>query len=195
MTQAELSQRALMLLAAGSPDSPWLKMEVEAGLAQEQALNELGVAVEDDNDRFGLLQQTYSITLTNGFGQLTTATGVTTSAVDMIWTSVQKGHVKDENGTKLLYIPNRQDFEGYLLSGQLYYTTYAGNIYTRSATSGDYSTDQYAITGPLNVLANYYPTVGGLASIAPELDSDLVRILARTLSEKYSPGLPAAANL
>jgi hypothetical protein len=194
MTQSELSQRALLLLAAGDPNSPWLKMETEAGLAQEQALQELGMVVADHPAQFGLLQQTYSITLTSGVGQLTTATGVTTSAVDMIWTSVQRGHVKDEMGTRLIYVPDRANFEGYQLPGLLYYTTYTGNIYTRSATSGDYASDQYGVTGPLNVFANYYPTVGGLASIAPELDSDLVRILARTLTEKYAPGMPVAAE-
>lgn len=194
MTQAELSQRALLLLAAGDPASPWLQMETEAGLAQEQALNELATTVEDDPELFGLLQQSYSITLTSGNGQLTSATGASTGQVDMVWTSVPKGHVKDENGTRLVYIPNRYDFEGYLLPGQLYFTTYNGNIYTRSAVSGDYSSDKFSVIGPLDVLANYYPTVGGMATLSPELNSNLVRLLARVLSEKYKTGIASTAN-
>lgn len=194
MTQAELSQRALMLLAAGDSNSPWLQMETEAGLAQDQALNELATTIEDDPELFGLLQQSYAITLTSGNGQLTSATGATTGVVDMVWTSVPKGHVKDENGTRLLYIANRYDFESYLLPGQLYFTTYNGSIYTRSAVSGDYSSDKFAVIGPLDVLANYYPTVGGMATLSPELNSNLVRLLARVLAEKYKPGVAAAAN-
>lgn len=183
-----------MLLAAGDSNSPWLQMETEAGLAQEQALNELATFVEDDPELFGLLQQSYSITLTNGNGQLTSATGSSTSQADMVWTSVPKGHVKDENGTRLIYIPNRYDFESYLLPGQLYFTTYNGNIYTRSAVSGDYSSDRFSVIGPLDVLANYYPTVGGMATLSPELNSNLVRLLARVLSEKYTPGIAATVN-
>lgn len=192
MTQSELSQRALLLLAAGNPDSPWLKMETEAGLAQEQALNELGDDVAADPSQFGLLQQTYTVTLngTTGAGQLTSATGNSTSQVDMIWTSVQRGHVKDTDGNKLLYVPNRYSFEGYLLPGQLYFTTYDGNIYTRTA-NGDYASDRTGVQGPLNILANYYPTVGGMATLSPELNSNLVRILARTLAEKYGQTLEA----
>lgn len=185
-----------MLLAAGDPTSPWLNMEVEAGLAQTQALQELGITVYEDGERFGLLQQTYSITLSGstGAGQLTSATGVTTAAVDMIWQSVPKGHVKDTNGQKLLYIPERASFEGYLLPGQLYYTTYGGSIWTRSANSGNYDNDKLDVQGPLNVLANYYPSVGGMATLSPELDSDLVRLLARVLAEKYKTGLPNSAS-
>lgn len=194
MTTAELSQRALLLLAAGDKESPWLNMEVEAGLAQEQALNELATFVEDDPELFGLLQQSYSITLTSGNGQLTSATGSSTSQADMVWTSVPKGHVKDENGTRLIYIPNRYDFESYLLPGQLYFTTYNGNIYTRSAASGDYSSDKFSVIGPLDVLANYYPTVGGMATLSPELNSNLVRLLARVLLEKYATGIASTAN-
>lgn len=183
-----------MLLAAGDTNSPWLQMETEAGIAQEQALNELATTVEDDPELFGLLQQSYSITLTSGSGQLTSATGSSTSQVDMVWTSVPKGHVKDENGTRLIYIPNRYDFESYLLPGQLYFTTYNGNIYTRSAVSGDYSSDKFAVIGPLDVLANYYPTVGGMATLSPELNSNLVRLLARILAEKYGSGIASTAN-
>lgn len=183
-----------MLLAAGDSNSPWLQMETEAGLAQDQALNELATTIEDDPELFGLLQQSYAITLTSGNGQLTSATGATTGVVDMVWTSVPKGHVKDENGTRLLYIANRYDFESYLLPGQLYFTTYNGSIYTRSAVSGDYSSDKFAVIGPLDVLANYYPTVGGMATLSPELNSNLVRLLARVLAEKYKPGVAAAAN-
>lgn len=183
-----------MLLAAGDSNSPWLQMETEAGLAQEQALNELATFVEDDPELFGLLQQSYPITLTNGNGQLTSATGSSTSQADMVWTSVPKGHVKDENGTRLIYIPNRYDFESYLLPGQLYFTIYNGNIYTRSAVSGDYSSDRFSVIGPLDVLANYYPTVGGMATLSPELNSNLVRLLARVLSEKYATGIASTAN-
>lgn len=183
-----------MLLAAGESNSPWLSMETEAGLAQEQALNVLATTVEDDPELFGLLQQSYSITLTSGNGQLTSATGASTSAVDMVWASVPKGHVKDENGTRLIYIPNRYDFESYLLPGQLYFTSYNGNIYTRSAVSGDYSSDKFSVIGPLDVLANYYPTVGGMATLSPELNSNLVRILANVLAEKYAPGIESSAN-
>lgn len=183
-----------MLLAAGDTNSPWLQMETEAGLAQDQALNELATFVEDDPELFGLLQQTYSVTLTSGTGQLVSATGATTAMVDMVWTSVPKGHVKDENGTRLIYIPNRYDFESYLLPGQLYFTTYNGSIYTRSAASGDYNSDKYAIIGPLDVLANYYPTVGGMATLSPELNSNLVRLLARVLAEKYKTGIASTAN-
>lgn len=194
MTQAETSQRALLLLAAGDPASPWLGMEVEAGLAQAYALTELGITIASDREKFGLLQQAYSTTLASGNGALTSAAGASTGVADMIWSSVPKGHVKDENGTRLIYVPNRYDFESYLLPGQLYFTTYNGSIYTRSAISGDYSNDKFSVIGPLDVLANYYPTVSGMATLSPELDDELVMILARTLAEKYKPTLPIPVN-
>lgn len=195
LAQADFSQKALMLLAAGAPNSPWLSMEVEAGLAQGQALQELGNSVAFDPEKFGLLQQEYPITLSSstGAGNLAAAVGALTGLADVVWGSVQWGHVKDTATLQtLLYVPNRMDFERYQLPGQLYFTTYQGGIYTRTANS-DYDNDKSGVQGPLNVLANYYPSVGNLSTLPQQLETDAVLYLARTLAQKYGPGLEKAA--
>ncbi len=184
-----------MLLAAGDPNSPWLSMEVEAGLAQGQALQELGVDTANDPEGFGLLQQEYTVTLSTstGAGNLASAVGNLTGLADMVWASVQWGHVRDTATSQtLLYVPNRMNFERYQLPGQLYFTTYQSGIYTRTA-NGDYDSDKNGVQGPLNVLANYYPSIGSLSTLPQELESNAVRYLARTLAQKYGPGLEKAA--
>lgn len=190
--QADFSQRALMLLAAGEPNSPWLGMETEAGLAQQQALQELGQDVANDPGQFGLLQQEYSVSLNSGAGALTTATGALTGLADIIWESVPRGHVKDTaTGAKLIYIPNRMDFEDYQLPGQYYFTTYQSGVYTRSATSGDYDSDKFDVQGPLNILANYFPSIANLSTLPQQLESNAVRKLAVVLARKYTLPVPA----
>lgn len=188
--QADFSQRALLLLAAGDPNSVWLGMETEAGVMQTQALQELGLDVANDPHRFGLLQQQYSVTLNNGAGNLATATGALTSATDIIWASIPWGRVLDTaTNTPLVYVPNVADFEGYQLPGQLYYTIYQSGIYTRTAVGGYYNGDSSGVQGPLTVTANYYPSVGNLSTLPLELESDAIRYLARTLQLKYGPGI------
>lgn len=188
--QADFSQRALLLLAAGDPNSVWLGMETEAGVMQTQALQELGLDVANDPHRFGLLQQQYPITLSAGAGNLATAAGALTGLTDIIWSSVPWGRVLDTaTNTPLVYVPNVADFEGYQLPGMLYYTIYQSAIYTRTAVGGYFNGDSSGVQGPLTITANYYPSVANLSTLPLELESDAVRYLARTLQLKYGPGI------
>jgi hypothetical protein len=190
LNYSDFSQRALLLLAAGDPNSVWLGMETEAGVAQPQALQELGLDVANDPRRFGLLQQQYSVTLNSGTGNLASALGGITGLTDIIWSSIPKGNVLDTaTSTPLVYVPNVADFEGYQLPGMLYYTIYQGGIYTRTAVGGYYNGDSSGVQGPLTVTANYYPSVGNLSTLPLELESDAIRYLARTLQLKYGPGI------
>lgn len=188
--QADFSQRALLLLAAGDPNSVWLGMETEAGVMQPQALQELGLDVANDPHRFGLLQQQYFVTLNNGVGNLASALGGITGLTDIIWSSISKGNVLDTaTNTQLAYVPNVADFEGYQLPGMLYYTIYQSGIYTRTAVGGYFNGDSSGVQGPLTITANYYPSVANLSTLPLELESDAIRYLARTLEQKYGPGI------
>lgn len=196
ITAQELVIRALTLLSAGDDGSPWMAMEMEAELAIGQAMQELGIDVANDPKSFGLLQQGYSVTLssTTGAGSLVSAVGASTTTADMIWGSVPRGYVYDTaTDTRLVYIPDRANFEGYVDPGFLYYTIYAGNIYTRTS-NGSYPTDKTGVQGALTVTANFYPAIQNpatTASLPAELESNAVRQLARVMAEKYKPALDA----
>lgn len=196
-TSQEIAQRALFLLAAGDADSPWFALEVEANLAISQAMQELGLAIADHPTRYGLLQQDYTVTLdgVTGAADLTMVTGVITGLADIIWEKVKEGRVKDATSTPLHFIPDVFEFEGDVLLGLNYWTTYQSKIYTRGSEGGSYESDKgtIAAAGNITVTASYYPTIGNAASLPLELESDAVRILAKTLAAKFT-GLPPTAK-
>lgn len=192
MTSKELAQRALILLAAGNMSSPWMAMELEALQAIRYTMQKLGMTIADDPERRQLLVQDYSINLSSGEGDLTTAVGSLTGLADIVWNSVPRGRVKDSNGTPLIYVPETADFEGYVINGPRYYTIRQGKIFTRTAT-GDYGTDRFGVVeAPLTVTANYFPSIGSEATLPAQIEDDAVRILAETLTTKFAAMAPAA---
>ena len=191
MTSKELAQRALILLAAGNVSSPWLAMELEALQAIRYTMQKLGMTIADDPERRQLLVQDYSINLSSGEGDLTTAVGALTGLADMVWNTVPRSRVKDSNGTQLIYVPETADFEGYVISGPRYFTIRQGKIFTRTAM-GDYATDRFGVVEtPLTVTANYFPSIGTEATMPSQIEDDAVRILAETLTTKFASMAPA----
>ncbi|HYE59371.1 MAG TPA: hypothetical protein VD948_12740 [Rhodothermales bacterium] len=193
MTAAELTRRALLLLAAGNPssDDPWLtgKAEAAVGTCVPYAMQELADEVSRDSHLRGLLQQDYSVTVSAGIGNLLTATGSITSAADMLIDAVPLGQVKDAAGDYFEYVPHRRDFEGYLPAGLKYFTvTGTGRIYVRSAVSGVYSSDLGDVTSPLTVTASWTPAPATIASIPGELDELLVKKLVEVVLRKAPEG-------
>lgn len=194
-TAQELLDRALFLLAAGDANSPWLVQEFEASLAFNQALEELGRAIADDPKRYNLTVQDYPVTIdSSGIGDLTGAVGTFTGLADIIWDKVHRGQVEDSLGNALIFIPEIQEFQGHVLPGFNYYTIYQSRLYTRGSTSGDYNSDKAILfslgTGIVTVTSNYYPSVGNAQTMPLEIEEDVPRFLARTLTEKF-PSLPA----
>lgn len=196
MTAAELIDKARFLLAAGNPDSPWYQMEIEANLVMPQAMHILGMAVANDPRRFGILQQQYSVSLNFlGLGNLATTSGALTARADIIWETVGRGHVRDANNEKLIYVPEFAQFVGYLLPGYQYYTLSQQQIFTRIVSAGYYNGDSTGVTGPLTVTASYFPYVGTVTdanTLPTELQDDAVEHLARILQIKYEPEKKAA---
>ena len=134
--------------------------------------------VAKDHNRAPLLMQEYSVDLVSGVGEPLTDTGSITSLADILYWSIPYGVVRDSlTNLKLVYIPNREQFEGYLTPGLWYYTLANQRIYTRSATSGDYfNSDKYDVQGPLTVTANFVPTTATLPST---LENDAVDLLVK----------------
>lgn len=183
MTNLELTRRAILLLAAEpSGEHDWYAMETEIGSLIPNALQELAEMIARDPERQGLLQQEYSVTLTNGIGNLTAATGARTAAADILWQSVSKGLVKDAYGGRLHYIGDRYAFEGPQLAGYNYYTlTDNGRIHVRTGA------DPFFLGGvsdPLTVNANFIPTV---ATLPAQLENDAVQTLAKIAVQKLVP--------
>ena len=178
MTNLELTRRAIALLAAGTPSSPWWEMEAEVSSCIPYAMQELANAVAADHERYGLLMQDYSVTLTNGAGNLLTVTGAVTSAADILWRSVAKGIVKDAYGERLHYVPDAFTFEGAQLAGYNLFTLVNPNILVRTPT-GPFTLGNVA--DPLSIKANFIPTV---TTVPEELEDDAVRLLAKIAAQK-----------
>lgn len=179
MTDLELTRRAIMVLASGTPSPvPVLDQEAELSSMIPSVMQTLADEVAKDHNRAPLLMQEYSVDLVSGVGEPLTDTGSITSLADILYWSIPYGVVRDSlTNLKLVYIPNREQFEGYLTPGLWYYTLANQRIYTRSATSGDYfNSDKYDVQGPLTVTANFVPTSATLPST---LENDAVDLLVK----------------
>lgn len=184
MTDLELIRRAIMTIAAGTPPpNSVLVQEPELSAMIPSVMQALADEVAKDANRAPLLMQDYSVDLTNGIGEPLTDTGSITSAADILYWSIPYGSVRDSlTNFKLVYIPHREQFEGYLTSGLWYYTLVNQRIYTRSATSGDYfNSDKYDVQGPLTVTANFVPTS---ATLPVTLENDAVDLLVKMVATK-----------
>lgn len=191
MTGDELVDKARFLLAAGQPNSPWMDVEVEAQLSTDQALQDLGMTVARDRNRFGLLQQDYPVPLSGstGAGDLVAALGSVTGDSDMIWDTVSQGRVKDANDVALVWIPDVAEFEGSVMPGYSYFTLYQQKIYTRTST-GTYATDKTGVVSPVTVTANFFPSFIVPAALPVQLEDDAVQAMMRVLMQKFT-SLPA----
>lgn len=184
MTDLELIRRAIMTIAAGSPPlNSVLVQEAELSAMIPSVMQALADEVAKDANRAPLLMQDYSVDLASGIGEPLTDTGSITSAADILYWSIPYGSVRDSlTNFKLVYIPHREQFEGYLTSGLWYYTLANQRIYTRSATSGDYfNSDKYDVQGPLTVTANFVPTS---ATLPVTLENDAVDLLVKMVATK-----------
>lgn len=184
MTDLELIRRAIMTIAAGSsPPNSVLVQEAELSAMIPSVMQALADEVAKDANRAPLLMQDYSVDLASGIGEPLTDTGSITSLADILYWSIPYGSVRDSlTNFKLVYIPHREQFEGYLTSGLWYYTLVNQRIYTRSATSGDYfNSDKYDVQGPLTVTANFVPTS---ATLPITLENDAVDLLVKMVATK-----------
>lgn len=184
MTDLELIRRAIMTIAAGSPPpNSVLVQEAELSAMIPSVMQALADEVAKDANRAPLLMQDYSVDLASGIGEPLTDIGSITSAADILYWSIPYGSVRDSlTNFKLVYIPHREQFEGYLTSGLWYYTLANQRIYTRSATSGDYfNSDRYDVQGPLTVTANFVPTS---ATLPVTLENDAVDLLVKMVATK-----------
>ena len=184
MTDLELTRRAIMAMAAGAPSpNPILEQEAEISALIPQAMQTLADEVAKDGNRAPLLMQEYTVDLVSGVGEPLTDTGSITSLADILFWSIPYGSVRDTlTNFKLTYIPNREQFEGYLMPGLWYYTLANQRLFTRSATSGDYfNSDRYDVQGPLLVTANFVPTT---ADLPVTLENDAVDLLVKIAMTK-----------
>ncbi|HYE59429.1 MAG TPA: hypothetical protein VD948_13030 [Rhodothermales bacterium] len=146
-------------------------------IAAPHALGQLAERIVDDRDRRSLLQQTYSVTVTGGSGNLLTATGAITSAADIIIRSVPLGYVKDSDDVPYHQVLHRAIFEGSLSTLIGYYLLDAQRIRIRARGSGSLTENL-----TLSVYANFYPTA---ATVPTELEDEAVQALADYVSANY----------
>ena len=190
MYNLEMARRALLLLEAGGNNpNVWLNQEAEAIAAIPYAMHQLTERASNDPMKRALLSQEYSVTLSSGVGDPTTATGGITSAADMYVHSMEQWSVRDESSNVLQYVRNYNDLAGYLPTFYGYFSLYAQRLYTRQINTGSLT----STTGPLTVGAMFIPTVGASTTTLPtELDDDAVRILAEILTLKLPEEARAA---
>lgn len=190
MYNLELARRALLLLEAGGNNpNVWLNQEAEAIAAIPYAMHQMTERAGNDPMKRALLTQEYSVTLTNGVGDPTAATGTVTSLADMWFHSMEQWSVRDEQSNILQYVRNYNDLAGYLPTFYGYFSLYAQRIYTRQINTGSLT----STTGPLTVGAMFIPTVAAASSTLPaEMDDDAVRTLAEVLTLKLPEEARAA---
>lgn len=173
-----------MVMAAGGPSpNPLLDQEAEVSAVIPQAMQSLADEVAKDSNRAPLLMQEYTVDLVGGAGDLLTATGSITGNEDILLWSIPFTNVRDTaTNQKLVYIAQKEQFEGYLMSGYYYYTLANQKVYTRSAISGDYfNSDRYDVQGPLTVTCNFVPTT---ADLPTTLENDAVDIMIKIVMSK-----------
>ena len=193
MTFDNLIAMAKYRLAAGNTAVDWQLYEPDIATCVDAALGALATDIMHDPTRCGLLQQSYSVTLTAGNGDLLAATGsVTSAAGEILMEGVLMGSVKDGDGEIIYPLHSLNAF--YRPQSQVFYYYYLapnGNIYTRSkSTQVNNPGDVAGCTSPLTVIANYAPA--SVTSVPNELEEDLVEKLCSILLTKIDQ--PQAKN-
>lgn len=178
-TLAETIQLAIDTAIAGSdPDTnPLAKQTLEAESLIEQCLHELGEAVSNNQWLRSRLVKSYSITLTNGVGTLSSG---------LLVQHLGEGLVRDGDtgvnnglGNILQRILHLADFYGDLPAWFGYYhTTQNDQILTRQVNTGSLD----ATLTPLTIVAPFTPTKSELNTLVDaEIHDQLVEILAARL--------------
>ena len=184
MTDLELTRRVIMALATSVPSPmPILDQEAEVSALIPSAMQALADEVAKDHHRSPLLTQDYICTLVSGYGPVLPLAGSITATDDILYWSIPYGVVRDSTtNTKLTYIPNREQFEGYLMPGLWYYTLTNQRIMTRSAITGDYfNSDRFDVQGPLEITANFVPTP---ATLPVTLENDAIDLMVKMILMK-----------
>lgn len=184
MTDLELTRRVIMALATSVPSPmPILDQEAEVSALIPSAMQALADEVAKDSHRSPLLTQDYICTIVTGYGPVLPVPGSITATNDILYWSIPYGVVRDSaTNVKLTYIPNREQFEGYLMPGLLYYTLTNQRIMTRSAVTGDYfNSDRWDVQGPLEITANFVPTP---ATLPVTLENDAIDLMVKMILMK-----------
>lgn len=191
MTFDDLLLTAKYRLTAGNPGFDWQLHELDIAPAVDSALQMLSTQVMLDDTSRGLLQQSYSVSLTAGVGDLLAATGsVTGLSGEILMEGVQMGTVVDADGELVyplkslsaFYKPQSQVFSYYYLAPN-------GKIWTRSRqTQVNGPNDVSGVNGPLTVVANYVPA--SVTAVPAELENDLVEALCSVVLRKVNTAQP-----
>lgn len=191
MTFNDLVATAKYRLTAGNPGFDWQLNELDLAPAVDSALQLLATQTMLDDTNRGLLQQSYSVTLTAGVGDLLAATGsVTSTAGEILMEGVAMGSVMDGDGEILQPLAHLSQF--YRPQPQVfsyYYLAPGGKIWTRTRqTQVNGPNDIQGVNSPLTVLASYVPA--SVTSVPSELENDLVEALCSVVLRKIKPVQP-----
>lgn len=181
MSPLELTRRAVALLAASSMEMDWYAREAEIGTLVDNAMQELAETVASDDLRKGLLMQEYTVTLTDGTGEMLNVLGARTNQADILWQSIPRGIVTDADGGLLHYVSDLYDFRRPLLNGFNYYHITGNGRMLARAGGADYVPGN--LPDPLTVTANFIPVPDNLPA---QLEDEAVETLARVAVRKLA---------
>lgn len=190
----QLVELAKRRLYAGLPaGNPWADADIEITANVTTAANLAATRIMRDPQIRARLQQTYSITLTAGVGDLSTANGSITGVPnELLMEGIDYGSVVDQDGYPVFPIPHYQDF----ISPQAtifdyYHITNQKQILTRARNNGQVYivADIVGIVGPLSLKASYVPA--SITNWPTECENDLVNALVEITLQKFPGGSPA----
>ena len=177
-------------LIAGSGGAITADIEIDIAAQIQSALAALAQKTMRNDSKRGLLQQSYSVTLTSGVGNLLTTVGSVTGVADMLMEGIFWGLVVDGDGNLLCPLKNYSAFVRPQPSVFGYYCLRNERIYTRAKDeSFTIPSEIQGVTGPLTVTASFEPAT---CEVVPnELGDDLIEALVNLVLTKMPETLAA----
>lgn len=191
MTFDDFVISATRRLNAGSPQNGWEDSALDIATCVQAAIHALAKDVMLDNEKRGLLQQTYSVTISGSTGDLLSPTGsVTATAAEILPDGIYYGVLIDADGDVLQPLKTLNAF--YHPQSLVYSYYHVGpnmTLYTRSKQAQvNIPADVVGVNGPVSVVASYAPQ--DPADIPHSLEDDLVEYICRIAmtksNEKYA---------
>lgn len=183
MTNDQLVQYAKRRLMVGNDAPAFAQSEIDLYSMIPAALGVLSEIVMRDDARRHLLQQDYSVSLTNGVGDLQATNGsITGNAGEVLSEGVYLGTVYDADNNRLEPIRDYRLFESPLSTVFGYYCLVNKKIYARAVGQSFQKGSMIGAPSPLTVTASYAPT--DAADLPAEITDEAINALVALAMQK-----------
>lgn len=166
LTLSDVLARVKPRIAPMTPWNEWARLDFDIAVAIPTALNRFGEKIANDprTDIRNLLRKNFSVTITSGVGDLSTAL---TGAEPLIINEIMAGNSYVTNGTQpCQHLPDRTQLGLTRPNFFIYYCIDSSNIRTRN-TDGSLS----SLNTTLTITGNYAPL---LSSVPSQMEDEFI---------------------